>query len=123
MHTVETFVPDQLIASNANLLVSRPITLAAGDALPRGAVLGQVTLSGHYVLSAADDGDEPPVAIADGSEVPDAVLVEAAPASAGTRQALAYVRGDFQSAHVTLGSGHTVASVREGLRLKGIFLI
>lgn len=123
MHTTEIFTPDQLIASNAELLVSRPITLAAGDALPRGAVLGQVTLSGHYTLSVADDGADPPVAIADGSQVPDAVLVEDAPASTGTREALAYIRGDFQAAQVTLGSGHTVASIAEGLRLKGIFLI
>ena len=123
MHTVDTYTPDELIAGNAALLVAVPITLAAGPALPRGAVLGKVTLSGHYVLSEATDAAEPPVAIEDGSQVPDLILVEDAPASLTPRPALGYRRGDFQAAHLTLGSGHTLASIAEGLRLKGIHFV
>lgn len=123
MHTTETYVPDQLIAGNADLLLSVPITLAAGQNLPRGAVLGRVTATGHYVLSAADDGADPPVAIEDGSEVPDLILVEAVDATLEAKPALGYRRGDFQAAHLTLGSGHTLASIAEGLRLKGIHFV
>ena len=123
MHTVDTYTPDGLIAGNAALLVAVPITLAAGPALPRGAVLGKVTLSGHYVLSEATDTAEPPVAIEDGSQVPDLILVEDAPASLTPRPALGYRRGDFQAAQITLGATHDPAVVRETLRAKGIFLI
>lgn len=44
----ETYIPDQLIAG-ALKLVSQPIVLAAGSALPRGTVLGQQT--SYSVLS------------------------------------------------------------------------
>lgn len=123
LHTTETYVPDTLLAGNSELLAAVSITLAAGDALPRGAVLGQVTASGHYVLSAADDGAATPEAITDGSQTPDLILVEDVAASAQTRPALGYRRGDFQADQLTIGSGHTLASIAEGLRVKGIFLI
>lgn len=123
MHTTETYVPDQLIAGNADLLLASPITLAAGQNLPRGAVLGRVAATGHYVLSAADDGADPPVAIEDGSETPDLILVEAVDTTLEAKPALGYRRGDFQAAHLTLGSGHTLASIAEGLRLKGIHFV
>ena len=38
----ETYLPDQLLASG-KMLVTQPIVLAAGTAVPRGAVLGQQT--------------------------------------------------------------------------------
>lgn len=68
-----------------------------------------------YTLSAA--------ASTDGSQVPDLILAEATNASAGDVTTIAYERGDFDQNVITLGSGHTVASVREGLRQKGINLI
>ena len=123
MHTVDVYNPDGLIAGNADLLVATNITLAAGPALPRGAVLGKVTLSGHYTLSQATDGADPANAIEDGSEVPDLILVEDAPASDTTRPALGFRRGDFQAAQITLGATHDPDVVRETLRAKGIFLI
>jgi hypothetical protein len=123
LHTVDVYNPDGLIAGNADLLIATSITLAAGAALPRGAVLGKVTLSGHYVLSEATDTADPPVAIEDGSQVPDLILVEAVAASAAPRAALGFRRGDFQAAAVTLGATHTLAAVSETLRGKGIFLI
>ena len=39
------------------------------------------------------------------------------------RRHLAYERGDFNAGALTLGTGHTVASIREGLRAKGITLL
>ncbi|MDP9176694.1 MAG: head decoration protein [Gemmatimonadota bacterium] len=62
-------------------------------------------------------------AAVDGSETPDVILVQDCDASAGDAEALVYTRGDFNSNALTLGAGHTVASIREGLRGKGINLV
>lgn len=71
--------------------------------------------TGKYKLSAA--------AATDGSQVPEAVLAHDADASGGDVVTLAYFRGDFNENSLTLGSGHTVASIREGLRAKGITIV
>ncbi len=109
-----SFAPDQLLAGDADRLKGRKVTILAGQNLTRGAVLGQVTASGKYVLSAAG--------ATDGSQAPDLILAEPADATAGDITAIAYERGDFNQNALVLGAGHTVASVREGLRGKGIFL-
>lgn len=106
---------DALIAGNAHLLVGRKVTLAAGQNLVRGAVLGKVTASGKYVLSLS--------AAADGSQTPDLILAEDCNAAAADKSVLAYARGDFNSRALTLGAAHTVASITEGLRAKGITLL
>lgn len=74
-----------------------------------------VSGSGKYTLSAA--------AADDGSATPDLILAQATDASSGDVVTIAYDRGDFDENEITLGSGHTAASVREGLRTKGIFLV
>jgi len=104
-----------LVAGNTHLLVGRKVTLLAGRAYPVGAVLGVVTASKKHTLSAA--------AANDGSQVPDVVLGESVDATDGDREALAYVRGDFNASALTLGAGHTVAGITEGLRTKGITLL
>ncbi len=71
--------------------------------------------SGKYVKSLA--------ASVDGSQVPDAILVEDTDATAADVDTPAYFRGQFSDAEVIYGTGHTAASVREGLRVKGIDLI
>lgn len=68
-----------------------------------------------YKLSAA--------AAVDGSQVPDLILAEATDASSGDVVTVAYERGDFDENEIVLGSGHTAASIREGLRKKGINLV
>lgn len=113
--TEGTYTPDSLLAGNAHLLVARKVTVLAGQVLPRGAVLGAITASGKYVLSAS--------AATAGSQTPDLILAEAVDATGGDAGALAYERGDFNALAVTLGAGHTVASIREGLRAKGITLL
>lgn len=110
-----TFTPDRLVAQNAHLLVAVPITLISGQNLTRGAVLGKITASGKYNLSLS--------AAADGSQTPDAILAEDTNASGGDKATVAYIRGDFDSSALTFGASHTVASTKEGLRLKGIQLI
>jgi hypothetical protein len=109
------YTPDKLIAGNAHLLVSRKVTLISGQNLVRGAVLGKITASGKYNLSLSGASD--------GSQTPDLILAEDCDASGGDKEALCYARGDFNETALTLGTAHTAASIREGLRAKGITLI
>ncbi len=71
--------------------------------------------SGKYKLSLA--------AAADGSQVPDAILVHDTDATSADKDTVAYKTGWFNERRVTFGTGHTADSVREGLRVKGIMLI
>lgn len=109
------FTPDKLVAGNADELIGRKVTIISGQNLVRGTVLGQITASGKYnkSLSGASDG----------SQTPDLILAEDCDASGGDKTALAYERGDFIQEALTLGASHTVASIKEGLRVKGIFLL
>ena len=114
--TVGTSTEDNLIAGNAHLLVGRKITVVSGQGvLVRGTVLGKVTASGKYVKSLS--------ASSDGSQTPDLILAKDVDATSADAQALAYARGDFAAQALTLGTAHTVASITEGLRAKGITLI
>ncbi len=113
--TEGTHVPDALIAGNAHLLVGRNVTIVSGQNLKRGAVLGKITASGKYALSASGASD--------GSQTPDLILAQDVDATDADQSAMAYARGDFAASAVTLGTGHTVASVTEGLRAKGITLL
>lgn len=113
--TEGTYTPDQLIAGNAHLLMAKAITVVSGQKLVRGAVIGKITAGGKYTLSAS--------AAADGSQSPDLILAEDCDATGADRTALAYIRGDFNANALTLGAGHTIVSISEGLRTKGIALL
>lgn len=108
----ESFTPDRLLTSTKDLRTRR-VTMAAGQNLPRGAVLGQITIGGNYALSESG--------ATDGSQVPRYILAEACNATAAATECLVYETGDFNEQAVTLGAGHTIASIREGLRTLGIF--
>ena len=110
-----TYAPDFLIAGDHDRLITRKVTIISGQNLARGSVLGKITASGKYTLSLS--------AAADGSQTPDLILAEDANATSGDTSALAYSRGDFTTQAITLGTGHTAASVLEGLRTKGIVLL
>lgn len=109
------YSPDGLISRNGTLLISETVTLASGQNLTRGALLGQVTSGGKYVLSLS--------ASSDGSQTPVAILAQDCNASGGDAPALIYTRGDFQAQAITFGASHTAASVKAGLADRGIFLI
>lgn len=94
--------------------IERIITIASGSALTKGSVLGRITASGKFVLSASDASD--------GSETPDAILAEDIDASAEDKQAVVYFSGEFNETALTLGNGHTLESIRAGLRSKSLFL-
>lgn len=105
--------PNGLIAGEADI-VTRDITITGAAALTAGVVLGMITASGLYQLSLA--------AAVDGSQVPRAILVDAADSTAGNVSAPIYDAGEFNEAKLTYGAGHTADTVREPLRAVNIHL-
>lgn len=104
------FQVDGLIAGGT--YTTRKVTIASGNNEPRGAVIGQITVGGEYKLSASGAGD--------GSETPDLVLLHDVDASSGAKEGIAVETGQVVGSALTLGAGHTIDSIREGLRDKGI---
>lgn len=91
---------------------TKKVTLLAGAVYLIGSVLGVVTASKKSILSAA--------AAADGSQEPQYVLSYTVDATAGDVEAMAIETGDLIGSQLVLGAGHTLASIRAGLRGKGI---
>lgn len=110
MPETATYDPTGLIAGNFPIAHSS-ITLLSGQNVGRGAVLGRVTASGKYKLSAS--------AASDGSEVPVAIAAEPIDATAGDAAGPAYHTGEFNAAQLAFGAGHTAASVEAALRARG----
>lgn len=110
-----SFTPDHLIAGNAQLLFSRKVTLVSGQNVVRGTVLGRITTGGKYNKSLS--------AAADGSQTPTAIAAQDCDATSGDQEILIYERGDFRDLALTLGASHTIASIRDGLRALGIFIV
>jgi hypothetical protein len=107
--TEGTYTPDKL---NDRDTVTRVRTIAAGGGvLPRGALLGKITATGKYILSLA--------AAADGSQVPDAVLLEPVDATAADVPGAVALAGKFSQQGVTFGAGQTVANTEAALRDEG----
>lgn len=98
----------------SNDITTRVVTVISGQNLEAGAVLGKITASGKYNLSLS--------AAVDGSETPDLILAQDCDASAGDKEAVAIESGTVVSSALTLGAAHTIASIREGLRDKGIMI-
>jgi hypothetical protein len=110
-----SYAPENLLAGDIDNLIGEKITVVSGQNLVRGTVIGKITASGKYTTSLS--------ASTDGSQVPDFILAEDCNATAGEKIALAYSRGDFNAQGLTIGTGHTIASIKEGLRVKNIILI
>lgn len=107
------YTPDNLIAGEYPQ-IQRLVTIASGADLAKGSVLGKITASGKFKLSAS--------ASSDGSQTPDAILAEAAPAAGADIQAVVYFAGEFNELALTLGAGHTIDAIRPTLRSKNIYL-
>jgi hypothetical protein len=108
-----SFQHDNLIGGDVVPAVTESITVLSGN-LSRGALLGKITASGKYVLSLS--------AAADGSQVPTAILAEDTDATGGEKRTVAYLSGEFNTAAVTFGTGHTAGSVSGALRGLSIYL-
>ncbi|MBX3173279.1 MAG: head decoration protein [Gemmatimonadaceae bacterium] len=70
--------------------------------------------SGKYKLSAA--------AAVDGSQVPVGILAIDTDATSAEQKTSLYRTGEFNEAALTLGTGHTLATIRAALEARGIFL-
>lgn len=110
----ETYTPEDLITGNKEPVTAAKTVASGAGVVAKLTVMGIVTASGKAIpsLSAATDG----------SEVPDHILVEEVDASSADVVAPAYVEGYFNPDLLVIGSGHTVASITEPLRQRGIHL-
>lgn len=104
--------PDQLIAGNLKCITDTG-TIGAG-VLARGTVLGQITASGNYIVSVKT--------AVDGSQVPSAVLADAADASGGPVLAPLYLTGEFNANALTFDASWTLATLKAALRAETIFI-
>ncbi len=109
--TEGTSVIDNLHAGDYPIRGKKAV-LVAGT-YKRGHLLGKITASGKFnvSLSAASDGSQTPYAIC----AEDIVL-------AGDGEVMIYLSGDFNQNAMTFGTGHTAASVYDGLRDLNIYL-
>ena len=110
----ETYVPSNLIAGETSL-VSDSVTLASGENIKRGSVLGKVTADGKFKLAvdASTDGSKEPVAIA----------IEDVDATAGdVTNVGVYIKGEFNQRALIFGAGVTVDNSKDKLRDVGIYI-
>jgi hypothetical protein len=115
--TSEVYVPDRLIAGDFPL-VTDTVTIAAGQNLSRGALLGMVTSTGDFILSlsAASDGSQNPVAV-----LADNVNTSSTGTNAAT-PAPVYYTGEFNINAMTLGTGFAYPAIKTTLRPLSIFI-
>lgn len=107
------FKPDLLVGGD-HPIRTIGVTIVTGQNLKRGALLGKITTGGKYTLSLS--------ASTDGSQTPVAILLEDTDATAADVIAPVYVAGDFNANQMTIGTGHTVDSVRDALHGRSIYL-
>lgn len=105
--TRSTYTPERLSAGDFPIVKSSGV-IAAGQTLLAGAVLGQVTASGEYLLSAS--------AATDGSEEPSVVLDQSIDTTLGAAPGVLRLTGEVAGDALTLGEGHTLAGVKAALR-------
>lgn len=111
--TLGQYTPPNLIAGDFPI-VTQAVTIAAGQTLSAGAVLGRIQANGRYVLSTATAND--------GSEAPMVVLAQPINTTNGEEEAVCYLSGQFNTKAVLLGAGHTTESVSHPLRILNIYL-
>jgi hypothetical protein len=108
------FTPDRLIAGEFPRVTAGGILLA-GQALPRGALLGKVALGGGLKLCGSAE-------VPDGSEDPYAILAVDCDATLADAACPIYLTGEFNEAAVIFGSEDTADTHRDALRAIGIHL-
>jgi hypothetical protein len=116
---LDSYNPHDLIAGDFPLK-TEAITLAKGQNLKRGAVLGRIKASGKFVLSRKTDDQA--AAISDGSEIPLRVLGEAVDASVKDQVTVAYRTGSFQKQGLTIHESHNFSDIKYDLETRSIFI-
>ena len=112
MVSSSSFTPDNLIVGS-HPIVTRKVTIKSGQNVLRGTIMG-VDGDGKLLKSLA--------ASSDGSETPHSILVRDVDASLADTVGEVYLCGQFNKDKVVIGTGHTFASILEGLRNKSIYL-
>lgn len=110
-----TYSPDNLLAGGEPSAQAEEITLLSGENVVRGEVLGMQTSGEKFIASLA--------AATDGSEVPAVIAAEDMDASTGDKLMHAYTRGRFNQDQLTIGAGHTAASIKHALWARQIYLV
>ncbi len=90
------------------------VTLAKGQSLKAGSVLGEVSETGEYLLSAK--------VAQDGSQNPLAILQVDADASDGAIRAPVWFTGCFNEDALAFGKDHNKQTTKAALRANSIFL-
>lgn len=115
----DAYAPENLVHGNAHLLLSEQVTLAAGQTLTAGAILGKGG-GKHYLAS---DNDLAGAPIADGRNAPLGILAHDVDASAADQPALMYTRGDFIESTCAADDSLDAATVKAALKALNIYLI
>lgn len=103
-----------------NSVETRTVTLAAGQVLKKGSVLGRIDATGEYVLCAKTKADAS--AVNDGSQRARLVLASSVDTTGGSKKGVTYTKGTFPKTRVSVGTGHTLLTAEEDLRDLGIYL-
>jgi len=109
---VNTVTISQLIAGS-HPHVTREVTIATGQNLAAGSVLGILTSGGHYKLS--------DVGVSDGAQTARAVLLHALDTSGGAASGEVLLHGEVDESLLVFGTGDTIADHRHNLEAVGIF--
>lgn len=103
------------LLAGAGAYTTRKVTLVSGQNVEAGTVLGKITTGGKYTTSLS--------ASSDGSQTPDMIAAQDCDASGGDKEMLVFETADsLVATALTIGTGHTLASIREGLRAKGLLI-
>lgn len=105
---------DNLFAGSFPVVTRKRTILTGQGVLKRGTVLGRITAGGKFVKSLS--------ASADGSQTPREILAHDVDATAADKEAITYLTGEFNASELTIGAGHTAASIRDGLQDLSIFI-
>lgn len=95
-------------------LVTKAITLLAGQVYPKGAVLGRITATGKYTL--VDNSKNT------GEETARYILSAEVDATAADAPGIGYVTGEFNEDALTFGGDDTADDHRDALEARSIFL-
>ena len=104
--------PDNLFAGEYPR--SSALVNVTGGNYKKGTILGKVTADGKFTISTK--------AATNGSQIPYAILAEAVDSSSEDKQAVIYLTGEFNSAALIVGTGHTLSDITDELRVKSIFI-
>ena len=110
---VETLTKDNLVAGDFPM-ITEELTILTGNNLKRGTVLAKNDITGKCI--AVDSSKS------DGEQTPFAILAEDVDATAGDKQAAAYLTGEFNSKTLIFGGTDVVDTHKPDLRNLSIFV-